>query len=57
MSTWYRFQQGVTTRGRLMEIGSRFARSLLVANHDAMMRGAREGVLGLGSQARSTAER
>lgn len=56
-STWLRYEQEVTARGRLMEVGSRFARSLLVANHDAMMRGAREGLLGLGAQARSSAGR
>ena len=56
-STWLRYEQEVTARGRLMELGSRFARSLLVANHDAMMRGAREGLLGRGGQPRSSAGR
>lgn len=57
-STWLRYEQEVTGRGRLMELGSRVARPLLVANHDAMMRAGRDGLLDLvRAQPRSRAGR
>ncbi|HEU4513330.1 MAG TPA: SRPBCC family protein [Nocardioidaceae bacterium] len=57
-STRLLYEQEVTVQGRLMELGSRLARPLLVANHDAMMRGGRNGLLArVGPQARSRAVR
>lgn len=47
-STSVHYVQEVTVRGALMTAGSRLARPLLVANHDAMMRGARDGLLSRG---------
>lgn len=44
-STVVHYVQEVTVRGRLVGAASRVARPLLVANHDAMMRGARDGLL------------
>lgn len=56
-STRLRYEQEVDARGRLLELGSRVARPLLVANHDAMMRGARNGLLDVLGQPRSSAGR
>jgi hypothetical protein len=61
-STWLLYEQEVAVRGRLMKLGSRLARPVLVGNHDAMMRGGRDGLLDLargsaGAQARSSAGR
>lgn len=56
-STRLRYEQEVDARGRLMEVGSRVARPLLVANHHTMMRSARKGLLDVVGQARSSAGR
>lgn len=56
-STRLDYEQEVVVRGRLMRLGSRLARPLLVANHDVMMRGARRGLLARAGQPRSSAGR
>jgi hypothetical protein len=61
-STWLLYEQEVAVRGRLMTLGSRLARPVLVGNHGAMMRGGRDGLLDLArarasAQARSNAGR
>lgn len=43
--TAIRYEQEVTTPGRLMAAASRVARPVLVANHAWMMRGGRRGLL------------
>lgn len=47
-STRVHYEQEVVVHGVVMSLGSRVARPLLEANHDAMMRGARDGLLSRG---------
>lgn len=49
-ATTVRYEQEVVVHGLLMSLGSRVARPLLEANHDAMMRGARDGLLSRGRE-------